>query len=70
MRDAGISGGWVEKGLLGLAASNGSSHGVVGLQNGVFGAVVAVGFFVFAFDDGKGIHDVVAIALSQPRECQ
>ncbi len=61
MRYARVGGGWVEEGLVGLAAGDRSGHGVVDLEDGVFGAVVAVGFFVFAFDERKGIHDVVNV---------
>ena len=61
MRYARIGRGWVEEGLVGLTASYGSSYCVVDLEDGVFGAVVAVGFFVFAFDDGKGFYDVVNV---------
>lgn len=61
MRYARVGGGWVEEGLVRLAASYGSSHGVVDLEDGVFSAVVTVGFFVFAFDYGEGIHDVVYV---------
>lgn len=61
MRYARVGGGWVEEGLVGLAAGYGCSHSVVDLEDGVFGAVVAVGFFVFAFDGGESIHDVVNV---------
>ncbi|ASC74167.1 hypothetical protein XM38_051420 [Halomicronema hongdechloris C2206] len=61
MRYTRAGGEWVEEGLVGLAAGDGSGHGVVDLADGVFGAVVAVGFFVFAFDDREGFHDVVNV---------
>jgi hypothetical protein len=61
MRYVRVCRGRVEEGLVGFTASYGSDHGIVDLEDGVFGAVVAVGFFVFAFDDGEGIHDVVNV---------
>ena len=48
----------VEHGLVGLAGLDGLLHGVVDLQNDALGAVLAVGGFVPALDDGKGVQDV------------
>lgn len=61
MRYARVGGGWVEEGLVGLAVGCSGGHGVVDLEDGVFGAVMAMGFFVFTFDDGEGFHDVVNV---------
>jgi len=48
----------VEQGLVGLASLDGVLHGVVDLQNDALGAVLAVGGFVLALDDGEGAKDV------------
>ena len=34
-------------------------HLVVNFQDAELGAVLAIFLFVFAFDDGEGLHDVV-----------
>ena len=44
--------------MIGNAARHGVGEGVVDLEDGVFGAVGAVFGFVFAFEDGEGVHDV------------
>lgn len=53
-----VGGGRVEEGLVSRAARHGLGEGVVDLEDGFFGAVGAVFGFVFAFDDGEGVHDV------------
>ncbi len=59
MATRGIGGWWIEEGLVGAARGDGAGEGVVDLEDGFFGAVVAVVFgFVFAFDDGEGVHDI------------
>ena len=59
MATRGIGGRWVEQGLVGNPTCHGFGEGVVDLEDGFFGAVVAVVFgFVFAFDDGEGVHDI------------
>ena len=56
---AGGIGGWRgEEGLVRGAGGDGLGEGVVDLEDGFFGAVGAVFGFVFAFDDGEGVHDV------------
>ncbi len=54
----GWAGRWVYLGLVGFAGFDGGLHLVVDVEDGEFGAVVAVGFDVFLFDDGEGFHDV------------
>jgi len=49
--------GGVEGGLVGDAGDDGLLHRVVDFEDPVFGSVVAVGGFVFAFDDGECFHD-------------
>ena len=58
MGDAGVGGGWVEAGLVGVAGAGGFGEGVGDFEDGALGAVVAVGGDVFAFDDGEGVEDV------------
>ncbi len=53
-----IGGRRVEEGLVGVAGCDGLGEGVVDLEDGFFGAVVAVFGLVLAFDDGEGVHDV------------
>ncbi len=58
MTAATICGRRVKPGLIQLAGSHRLGHGVVDFQNGVLGAIAAVGGFVLALDDGEGVHDV------------
>ena len=58
MTAATICGRRVKPSLIRLAGSHGLDHGVVHFQNGVLGAIAAVGGFVLALDDGEGVHDV------------
>ena len=53
-----VGGGWVQQGLVGHAGLHGLGEGVVDLEDGFFGAVVAVFGLVFALHDGEGVHDV------------
>lgn len=53
-----IGGGWVHKGLVRQAGLHGLGEGVVDLEDGLFGAVVAVFGLVFALHDGEGVHYV------------
>lgn len=53
---AGGIGGWgIQQSLVGAAGLHRLTEGVVDLEDGVFGAVVAVFGFVFALHDGKGV---------------
>ena len=48
----------LQPGRIRLAGRHGLLHRVVHFQDGVLGAIAAVGGFVLAFDDGESIHDV------------
>src|SRR5579884_2061016 len=61
MRHARVGRRRVEAGLVGVAGAHGLVHGVVELEDDALGAVLAVGRFVFALDDGEGLHDVVHV---------
>jgi hypothetical protein len=58
MATGGIGGRWREEGLVGIACRHRLTEAVVDLENGFFGAVVAVFGFVFALHDGEGVYDV------------
>lgn len=58
MAAGGIGGWWGEEGSVGGAALHRLTEGVVDLEDGLLGAVVAVFGFVFALHDGEGVHDV------------
>ena len=47
-----------QEGLVGHAGLHRLTEGVVDLEDGFFGAVVAVFGFVFALHDGEGVYDV------------
>ena len=61
--------GWrVERTDEGLAAGAGFGELVVEGEDGVAGAVGAVGGFVFAADDGEGVEDVGGVVAVQAVE--
>ena len=62
MSNAGISGGWIEAGAVGLACVASFSHGVVDFQNDTLGALLAVSLLVRALDDGEGLYDGVTLS--------
>lgn len=68
MTAAGIGGGSVEAGLVGLAGGDGVLHGVIDVEDGVFGAVVAVGSFIFVFYNGNEVHDFLSFR-NRHRDC-
>ena len=70
MGDAGVGGGWVEAGLVGVAGAGGFGEGVVDFEDGALGAVVAVGGEVFAFDDGEGVEDVGGVVAGDAVEVE
>ncbi len=59
MAAARVCWGWIEAGWVGLAGLYGFGEGVVDLDDGAPGAVVAVeSFLVLAASDGEGVHNV------------
>ena len=63
-----VAGWWVERTDEGLAAGAGFGDLVVEGEDGVAGAVGAVGGFVFAADDGEGVENVGGVEFAAELE--